>query len=326
MTMENEVGLGRAVLPALFLATVVLSALLPSCTDTVPEPAPTSVTALAPTLVPGTDDIWDSVDSWVYQLTGYQNDRLDQIAASAFDLAVIDLTRDGCVDTFTRSEIEAVQDAGKVVLAYFEIGAIEEYRPEWPDVPNDLKLGAVSGWPSEQYVAYWDERWWPIVQGRVDQAIAAGFDGAYLDMIVTYEEIPADAAGSDREDLAQKMVDLIARLSVYAKERAPSFKVVPQNSPELHIYSGYLQAIDALGIEELYFLATDRACTRSWCYENQENAAAIRDAGKLVLTIDYADQDAAIASAYEQSRAAGFVPYVSVRSLDVMRLDVGWGP
>ncbi len=101
---------------------------------------------------------------------------------------------------------------------------------------------------------------------------------------------------------------------------------MPQNSPELHTYSGYLQAIDALGIEELYFLATDEACTRSWCYENQENAAAIRGAGKLVLTIDYADQDANIASAYEQSRAAGFVPYVSVRSLDVLRLNVGLEP
>jgi len=116
------------------------------------------------------------------------------------------------------------------------------------------------------------------------------------------------------------------RLSAYAKQEAPSFRVVPQNSPELHTYNGYLQAIDALGIEELYLIAMDKACTESWCYQNQENAAAIRDAGKLVLTIDYANQDANIASAYEQSRAAGFVPYVSVRSLDVLRLNVGWEP
>ena len=324
--MENELGLGRVALRAVFSATIVLSVLVLGCTATVPEPAPTPVPTPAPTPDPGADDVLDSVESWVYQLSGYQNDRLDQIAASAFDLAVIDLARDGYLDTFTRSEIRAVQDAGKVVLAYFEIGAIEDYRPEWPDVPSDLKLGAVGGWPSEQYVAYWDERWWPIVQGRVDQAIAAGFDGAYLDMIVTYEEIPADSAGTDREDLAQKMVNLIARLSVYAKQQAPSFQVVPQNSPELHTYSGFLQAIDALGIEELTFLAMDKACTESWCYQNQENAAAIRDAGKLVLTIDYANQDANIISAYEQSLAAGFVPYVSVRALDVLRLNVGLEP
>ena len=183
---------------------------------------------------PEPGDDWEAVTSWVYQLSGYRDDRLDQIAGSAFDLAVVDLARDGYLDYFSAAEVAAVRSTGKIVLAYFEIGAIESYRPEWDDVPNDLKLGAVGGWPDEQYVAYWDEAWWPIVKGRVDQAISAGFDGAYLDMIVTYEEIPAGSAGTDRDDLAQKMVDLIARLSDYAKARRPGFRVVPQNSPELH--------------------------------------------------------------------------------------------
>ena len=282
-----------------------------------PTPSPTQ---------PTPDDAWTSVASWVYQLTNYRDGRLDEIAATAFDLAVIDLARDGRSDFFTRSEIEALQATGKVVLAYFEIGAIESYRPEWDDVPDELKLGAVSGWPSEQYVAYWDARWWPIVQGRVDQALAAGFDGAYLDMIVTYEEIAADAAGTNRSDLARKMVDLIARLSAYAKMRDPDFKIVPQNSPELYTYAGYLDAIDGLGMEELYFLATDRPCTRSWCDENRQNAAAVAAADKLVLTVDYATQQVNIDSAYEQSLAAGFVPYVSVVSLNIVRLNTGWDP
>ena len=112
--------------------------------------------------------------SWVYQLSGYAGNNLDEIAASCYDLAVIDLARDGSADYFTRSEIEAVQGTGKDVLAYFEIGAIENYRPEWDSVPSDLLLGTLDGWPGEYYVKYWDERWWPIVQGRVDQAIVPG--------------------------------------------------------------------------------------------------------------------------------------------------------
>ena len=213
------------------------------------------------------------------------------------------------------------------MLAYFEIGAIENYRPEWPNVPEDLKLGPVDGWPDEQYVKYWDPRWWTIVvKGRVDQALAAGFNGAYLDMIVTYEEIPADAAGTNRDDLAQKMVDLIALVSTYAKSQNPHFKIVPQNSPELYPYSGYLEAIDGLGIEELYILATDQPCTYDWCDENRANAAAIHAAGKLVLTIDYANMQTNIDSAYTQALTAGFVPYVSVRNLDVMRINPGWEP
>lgn len=299
-----------------------------------PSPTPTPTSTPIPTQTPPPTqtpspppaNLWDNVDSWIYQLSGYQNDTLNQIANSNFDLAVVDLARDGSGDFFTLSEVQAVKDTGKVILAYFEIGAIEDYRPEWPDVPADLKIGAVDGWPSEQYVKYWDPRWWPIIQGRIDQAIAAGFDGAYLDMIVTYEEIPADAAGTNRDDLARKMVDLIMAISAYAKSVDPDFKVVPQNSPELYVLSGYLPAVDGLGVEELYVIAMDRLCTRSWCYENQDATAVVAAAGKLILTIDYANQTANIDLAYTQSLNANFVPYVSVRNLDVMRINPGWEP
>lgn len=282
----------------------------------------------------GTCRNWQQVGNFVYQLSSYAGGRLDQIAASNFHLAVVDLARDGQADYFTNAEVTALKNAGKIALAYFEIGAIESYRPEWSSVPEDLKLGPVDGWPDEQYVKYWDERWWPIVKGRVDQAISAGFDGAYLDMIVTYEEIAEDAAGTDREDLARKMVQLIARLSTYAKAQKPGFKVMPQNSPELYTWtpwSGtpnttYIQAIDGLGMEELYYLATDKRCSASWCIENRNNAAAVRSAGKLVLTIDYANNRNKIADAYSRSIGAGFVPYVTVQALNVMRINAGFEP
>ena len=248
-------------------------------------------------------------NSWGYQLTNYD------LETPCYDVLVIDLAKDGSSDFFTYDEIAALDTD---VLAYFEIGAIENYRPEWDSVPSDLLLGAVDGWPNEQYVKYWDERWWPIVQGRVDQAISAGFNGAYLDMIVTYEEIPANSAGTNRADLAQKMVDLISRLSVYAKGIDPSFLVFPQNSPELYVLPGYLEAIDGIGMEEMYIRATNRPCTLSWCYENQANAAAILDAGKVVLSIDYATDPVMIQSAINQSLEAGFIPFVSIVQLNVL--------
>ncbi|OJH42401.1 hypothetical protein BON30_04160 [Cystobacter ferrugineus] len=268
---------------------------------------------------------WEGVTSFTYQLTNYANNKLDQIAASKFNLAIIELSRDGSDDYFRSDELAAVKATGKQVLAYFEIGAIEEYRPEWSLVPADMKLGAVDGWPDEQYVKYWDERWWPIVQGRIDQALAAGFTGCYLDMVVTYEEIPANAAGTNREDLARKMVALISRISQYAKSKNPSFKVMPQNSPELIDYEGYLGAIDGLGMEDMYW-SDDKACSADWCAENRNNAARVRAAGKLVLSVDYAVQAAHIADAYTRSRAAGFVPYVSVRALNKMTVNAGWDP
>ncbi|ATB50359.1 endo alpha-1,4 polygalactosaminidase [Corallococcus macrosporus] len=273
----------------------------------------------------GTPVSWEGVNSFTYQLTNYPQGKLDTIADSKFDLAIVDLARDGYDDWFTAAEITALKGRGKQVLAYFEIGAIEEYRPEWSQVPDDLKLGPVGGWPDEQYVKYWDERWWPIVQGRIDQALAAGFNGCYLDMVVTYEEIPANSAGTNRADLARKMVALIERISQYAKASNPAFKVMPQNSPELVDDPAYLPAIDGLGMEDMYW-SDDTPCDMGWCEENRTNAARVRAAGKLVLSTDYAVQAAHIADAYTRSRAAGFVPYVSVRALDRMTVNAGWDP
>lgn len=265
---------------------------------------------------------WSEVKSWVYQLSDYKGDRLDEIVESDFDLAVIDLARDGQSDFFTHAEIEAVKASGKFVLAYFEIGAIEDYRPEWNDVPTDLKSGKVGGWPKEQYVKFWDERWWPVVKGRVDQALKSGFDGAYLDMVTTYEEIPK--SGLKREDRARKMVDLLARISEYAKSRSPSFKIVPQNCPELYTRSystpepnkKYINAIDGLGLESVFYMAHDKPANKGWCKDNRDNAVAILKAGKLVLGVDYAKKPVIITESYRKQKAIGFIPYVSVEALD----------
>lgn len=270
---------------------------------------------------------WMGVKNWVYQLTNYKDAKLDQIAASGFDLAVIDLTRDGKDDFFTQKEIEAVQQKGTLVLAYFEIGAIENYRPEWKNFPEDLKLHPVKGWPKERLVRFWDERWWPVVQGRIDKALAAGFDGAYLDMVTAYEEAPATEM--KREELARKMVELISRVSRYAKAKNPVFKIVPQNCPELYTWTNwepqpnekYIQAIDGIGMEDVFYLAHDKPAKMKWCEENRQNALAIKRAGKLVLAVDYAKTPVCIADAYAKERAIGFVPYVTVVALDVIRKE-----
>ena len=161
-----------------------------------------------------------------------------------------------------------------------------------------------------------------VVKGRVDQALKAGFDGAYLDMVTAYEEAPAKEM--TREELAHKMVALISRISQYAKAANPQFKIVPQNSPELYTWAywepkpnqDYIRAVDGLGIEDVFYLAHDKPAKMKWCEENRQNALAIKRAGKLVLGVDYAKTPACIADAYARQRALGFVPYVSVVSLD----------
>lgn len=268
------------------------------------------------------DRIWNDVKTWAYQLCNYTDGKLDALAGSDSDLAVVDLSRDGGSDYFSRREIEALKASGKFALAYFEIGAIEENRPEWQSVPEDLKAGPVDGWPQEQYVKFWDEKWWRVVRGRVDRALDAGFDGAYLDMITTYEEIPG--SGLPLESRARAMVDLIARVSRHAKAKNPDFKIVPQNCPELYTWSfaeakpnrKFLDAIDGLGLESVFYIAHDKPANHDWCRENRANALAIKKAGKPVFGIDYAKKRECIADAHKKLREIGFIPCVSVRDLN----------
>lgn len=270
----------------------------------------------------GVEKDWGEVKCWVYQLCDYRDDKLAEIQSTDFDLAVIDLSRDGGSGYFTAEEIKSVKDSGKIVLAYFMVGAIEDYRPEWKGIPAELKMGKVGGWPREQYVKFWDERWWPVVQGRIDQAIKSGFDGAYLDLITAYEEIPN--SGLTSEQRAHKMVDLIERISKYAKGKNPQFKIVPQNCPELYTWSywepklnkKYIATIDGLGLESVFYMAHDKSANKDWCMENRQNAIAIQKAGKLVLGVDYAKQKKNRIDGYKKQRAIGFVPYVSVVELN----------
>jgi cysteinyl-tRNA synthetase len=265
---------------------------------------------------------------WVYQLQGYPGGRLDEVARAPGEVAVIDLARDAQGDYFRPEEIAAVRATGKLVLAYFEIGSIEEFRPEYDRLRTehaDLILNRWPAWPNEHFVAYWDPRWWDlVVRPRVDQALQAGFDGVYLDTPLAYEEIDlALVPGRDRDDLAAAMVELIGRISRYGRGRNPDLRIVPQNSPELRHWPGYLEAIDGIGMEELFVKATDEPCTDSYCAENLAGARALRDAGKFVLAVDYADSADLIAATCARYREERFIGYIGVRELDRLGASCG---
>jgi cysteinyl-tRNA synthetase len=254
----------------------------------------------------------------VYQLQNYPSGNLAAIARAPQPLAVVDLARDANTGYFRPDELAALHRAGKTVFAYFEIGSIEEFRPEYPSLPRDLVLNRWEDWPNEHFVRYWDARWWErVVRPRVDRALGAGFDGVYLDTPLAYEEIDLSLVpGSTRDTLGRAMVSLIGRLSGYAKAERPGFRIVPQNSPELRRYPGYQDAIDGIGIEELFFRATDEPCTEDFCGENLADVRALRSAGKFVLAVDYAVRPEDVAAACRRYAGEGFTGYVTVPELD----------
>lgn len=168
------------------------------------------------------------------------------------------------------------------ILAYFEIGAIEEYRPEADYVfsnnihytksggqtvngyPNSCSVG---GYSDEAYVKFGSDlpgsnssiydKWLNhVLHARIVAAINAGFDGAYLDMTTSYEEVAGVydsstrcdgyvgnsseltdrndyGSGSDVTNTSEAMRTLIKDVSDKAKAIKEDFLIVPQNSPEL---------------------------------------------------------------------------------------------
>ncbi|MFI5908202.1 endo alpha-1,4 polygalactosaminidase [Dactylosporangium sp. NPDC051541] len=286
---------------AVLLFALVLLPVFPGCANGEPQPAPSA--------------------GWVYQLQGYDGGRLDALARTSYPLAVIDLARDAGTDYFKPEEIAALRATGKRVLAYFEIGSIEEFRPEYGPLrrdAGDLVLNKWPDWPQEYFVKYWDERWWTtVIAPRVERAVKAGFDGVYLDTLLAYEEIDRGlVAGRDQDSLGAAMVALLVRISRYAKQLRPGFWIVPQNSPELRRFGGYTEAIDGLAMEELFYRATDEQCREDFCAENLAEARALRDAGKFVLAVDYAGQGDHVRDACQRYRKERFAGYVTVRDLD----------
>lgn len=259
----------------------------------------------------------------IYQLQGYADDALDRLVAAPHDVVVIDLARDGGEDYFDPDEIARLRASSKTVLAYFEIGAVEQFRPEFDHLATEhpeLLLGEVPSWPGERFVRFWDPRWWDeVVRPRVDRALATGFDGVYLDLLLAYEQIdPSALPDGGREEAARRMVELVRRIADHAHAQRPGFLVFPQNAPELRMVDGYLDAIDGIGVEDLFFRDTDQPCVADYCAENLDHVRALRDAGKTVLAVDYAVEPDNVVEACRRHREERFGGTVTTVELDTV--------
>jgi len=125
-----------------------------------------------------------------------KQDMIDAIAATNFDLVIIDLFFD---DTeFTSSEIAMLKTkangAKRLVISYISIGSAEKYRYYWKKswvrhFPCWIKK-RYDGYPDEFWVKFWNNTWQEIIYGNDDsymkKILNAGFDGAYLDNVEAY--------------------------------------------------------------------------------------------------------------------------------------------
>jgi cysteinyl-tRNA synthetase len=270
------------------------------------------------------------VDDFLYQL---QEVDLEALADAAYDLVIIDYSADGTESgEFRTTQIAALHASPtgpKIVLAYLSIGEAEDYRFYWqdgwrPGAPAWLHRPN-SDWPGNYRVDYWDPQWQAIILGYVDRLVAAGFDGAYLDLIDAYEGATEDG----RMDAAQEMAEFIALIRAHARASDPDFLIFVQNGAALvRVVPGYLDSVDGIGQEDIYYgyEADDVLTPPEVTAELERQLDCFLAAGKLVLTVDYATIPAHIDRAYARARARSYVPFVTVRELDRLTVNPGHEP
>ena len=325
--------------PRILIGLLALPVLLGACSTSVPPPtaSPTPIDSLSPTRQP--PDILSAdqrssslsgVKDFLYQLQGLN---LSAVGQTAYDLVVMDYSADGSkTGKLTKAQIASLKHSPggeKIVIAYMSIGEAENYRfywqsgmkpgnPDWLDVENP-------DWQGNYKVQYWHPEWQNIIFGYIDRLVAAGFDGAYLDIIDAYEYY--DDQG--RDSAALEMVGFVAAIATYARERDPDFLIIPQNAAELAtLIPPYLDIVDGIGQEDIYYGYNndDQLTPPAVTAELEGDLDVFKNAGKLVLTIDYAATPEHVADAYAKSRTKGYVPFVTGRDLDELTINAGHGP
>jgi len=126
-------------------------------------------------------------------------DFINAIAATNYDMLIIDLFFNDGVTSFTSEEITELRvkanGGQRLVIAYLSIGEVEDYRYYWQSNWSDSKPAWIAGanpdWPGNYKVWYWEKEWQDIIFGNdssyLKRILDAGFDGVYLDIIDAFE-------------------------------------------------------------------------------------------------------------------------------------------
>lgn len=234
--------------------------------------------------------------SWSYQLQG----DMKSTARSNADVAVVDPDHTGDPKRLKRKANGGQRD----VLAYISIGEVEQGRAYLKGKGSrKWDTGQSDGWAGNTAARYWDEEWKSIVKQRVRKAIDAGYDGVYLDRVDTYERVKAPKGAR------AEMIGFVKEVAAEARRKKGGASVVVQNAEELLNDKGYVDAIDGVAKESLYYGVKGKGVRNS-----DSDVAASRkmlnqakDKGKAVLVVEYLAGGSDSAEAKRNAKRDGFV-------------------
>ncbi len=207
------------------------------------------------------------VRSWLYLIdVNVESDTVDQIASSAHDMVVLDFipSEENNTDYPMTEVVAQFHQAAhpKLVIAYIDIGQAENFRTYWQSGwgignPEWIITGDPDGWEGNFPVAYWYEEYqdiWLGKDGYMQAILDAGFDGIYLDWVEAYsDEDVAAFAAEDGVDARQEMIWWVGDMAEFMRDQNPDFIVIGQNAAELAQDDEYVDMIDAIAQEQVWF-------------------------------------------------------------------------
>jgi cysteinyl-tRNA synthetase len=308
------------------------------------------------------------VSRWLYLIgADLEAETVQRIVASQYDMVVLDFlpSEENNTDYPMADVVTRLHDAQhpKLVIAYVDVGQAENYRRYWQEAweigdPEWIVGEDPDGWEGNYPVAFWYDEWqeiWLGADGILQQILDDGFDGLYLDWIEAYaDENVIAMAEQDGVDPVEEMIWWVRSVSDFVKSRCDDCVIIAQNAAELAEYDDYVEAIDAIAQEQVWFDGGadndppgDCPLPRS---DAEVDTEAYRDSlsepcrryfdsdpdsplhvsseeylyyltlaqrkGILIFTVDYALDPENVSWVYETSRALGFVPFLSTRALD----------
>ena len=293
-----------------------------------PAPAAPAPVAAAPAAAPATTKgvaALEAVKTWAYQLKDVSPEALKKIAASPFDMVIIDSSMfpAGKEIRLTREQVESLKKkpdgSRRLVIAYFSAGECEDFRfywkPEWNKKKPDWVDKADKQWKGDYIVKYWKPEWQKIVYGTpdslIDRILDAGFDGLSIDRVDAYYYF------GDTKERRNQMVDFVKGMSSYMRSKKPDVVIFSQNAEELVARKDYLDAIDGIAKEDLIFgiSHTEKRNSEGDIKHSEDLLKKARAAGKVIFVIEYLAKADNIATARKRMKELDFVLYVGQRDL-----------
>ena len=201
----------------------------------------------------------------------------------------------------------------------------------------------------------WKKIWFGSYQDSdslMKQIVDEGFDGVYLDGVQAYnDDSILERAYANVKDTKKELFSFIKEI----KQSSPDLIIITQDAPELVRYDEYVAPLDGVAQEHVWFdggisgkpngdcrlpRTLGNITSRSYkdslkgdcldLYEDFPQSTLhtaseeyllhlnlAQEKGLKVFTVDYAEKTSNKLTAYNESRSQGFIPFVSVKNLDV---------